>query len=176
MGNRFAALIVFAAAACQPMYGGPAEHLHPVKTLPKGPQPAEPPIAYVDDCTFDFHSRPATKHRAGSPQLDETAAQQLARAEADTPARGELIQGSIATYSRALAADPYDADATLGLALAYDHVLHKGCALALLKRLGKLADHPTFAAAAGPVADSVGDHAAWFKGYRREALAALGRP
>jgi hypothetical protein len=171
------AICALALAACQPLYGGRSEVL---KNPPKQPIPAvkPEPIAYVEECTFDFHSRPATKHRTAQPQVVASASQVLTRAEAapETPELGDLVTSSIVSYSRALAADPYDPEATLGLARAYDRVRHKGCALALLKRLGALADLPQFASAARPVARSVDDHATWFKGYRREALAALGLP
>ena len=70
--------------------------------------------------------------------------------------------------------DPYNADATLKLAVAYDKVLHKGCALAMLKRLASLSSNPKFANESNRARDAVGDNATWFKGYRKDALQAAG--
>ena len=56
-----------------------------------------------------------------------------------------LVRDAIDKYRLALQKDPYNADATLKLAVAYDKVLHKGCALAMLKRLASLASNPKFA-------------------------------
>jgi hypothetical protein len=165
-------------AACQPMYG-PAEPLHhlPPKPKPVTPVPTEE-LTFVEDCNFDFHHRAPVAHTVVNAQLDTQASAQLAKADkAPTPPeRVELATGAIETFTRALQADPYDPDATLGLARAYDSVQRKGCALALLKRLGTLADHPKFASAARPVAESVDAHRVWFHGYRKEAMAALGLP
>lgn len=176
MGQFVALFLVL--AACQPMYEGRAEPLH---HLPPKPHPAPVPteaIAYIDDCNFDFHHRAPVAHTVANVQLDTQGNEQLAKAaKAPTPPEQvDIVTGAIETYTRALQADPYDPDATLGLARAYDSVHRKGCALALLKRLGTLADHPKFASAARPVAESVDAHRVWFRDYRKEALAALGLP
>jgi hypothetical protein len=76
-------------------------------------------------------------------------------------------------YRQALIADPYNAEATLKLALAYDKVLRKGCALAMLKRLDALAANPKFGAE--PQINRVLDNESWFKPYRNDALKALGK-
>lgn len=177
MGQLWTAVWVLSLAACQPMYGQKADPL--TKLDPNRPPTIQPePIAYVDDCNFDFHKRAPVAHVTTNAQLDRDGDVQVAKAEkAPTPPeKVDLANDAITTYSRALRDNPYDPDATLGLARAYDSVRRKGCALALLERLGKLADHPRFASAAMPVAQSVGAHRTWFKDYRKEALAALGNP
>ena len=70
--------------------------------------------------------------------------------------------------------DPYDVDATLDLARAYDRVLRKGCAIAMLKRLATLSNHPAYAKQANLTIAQIDDNAGWFRGYRRDALAAVG--
>jgi len=84
------------------------------------------------------------------------------------------LEAGVTDYAKALAKDPYDADATLGLAVAYDRAWKKGCALALLKRLDTLAANPKFAGAAQRSVDRIVDHPDWFKAYRRDALRAVG--
>jgi hypothetical protein len=174
MGRFFAIACVLSVAACQPMYVGRAEPLHAIPPKPI-PTVAPEPVVYVDDCNFDFHRRVVVAHPVANVQLDTSASAQLAKAE-KAPTPQDLVDNAstaIETYSRALQADPYDPDATLGLARAYDSVHRKGCALALLQRLGTLAVHPKFASDALPVAQSVYAHSSWFKAYRREAIALL---
>ncbi len=170
-------VLVCALAACEPLYGGKSERLKtPEPTRAPVVQPE--PIAYVEDCNFDFHKRAPVAHPVTNTQLDSQAGAQLAKVDKvpTPPEKIDVATSAIETYSRALASDPYDPEATLGLARAYDSVRRKGCALALLQRLGTLADHPKFAKAALPVAQSVGAHRTWFKDYRKEALAAVGNP
>jgi hypothetical protein len=71
--------------------------------------------------------------------------------------------------------DPYSVDATLKLAIAYDKAMRKGCALALLKRLSQLAGHPKYGSEANRRIDDIDANGAWFKGYRKDAMAAVGR-
>ena len=52
-----------------------------------------------------------------------------------TSAKVGLIKEAIDKYRNALIKDRYNVDATLKLAVAYDKVLRKGCAIAMLKRL-----------------------------------------
>lgn len=181
MRHHVGVVAALAFTACQPLHGGSSEPLNQLGVKPRPAVPVEP-IAYVEDCAFDFHHKlPAAPSRTAvqaAVQLDQTADTKLARADqlAPAPEKFDAVNDAIETYSRALVVNPYDPDATLGLARAYDSVRRKGCALALLKRLGTLADHTKFAGVAAPVADSVGMHKTWFQGYRREALSALGRP
>jgi hypothetical protein len=177
MGHLSTVFCVLSLAACQPMYGQRAE---PLSKYEPGKHPVVPPeqIAYVDDCNFDFHKHAPVAHVKTNVQLDQQGEVQVAKAEKTPPAqeRVDLVTDAISTYSRALRDNPYDPDATLGLARAYDSVRRKGCALALLDRLGTLSEHPKFASSALPVAQSVVAHRAWFHDYRKEALAALRNP
>ena len=65
-------------------------------------------------------------------------------------------------------ADAYDS-------MTSDRVYRKGCALAMLKRLSALEANPKFAKGAKLAIDRVTDNAQWFKGYRKDAIAAIGR-
>ncbi len=93
----------------------------------------------------------------------------------DPNSQAELIRVSIDKFRNALIKDPYNHEATLQLAIAYDRVLRKGCALAMLKRLATLEMHPKYQKGAKLAADRVTDNAQWFKGYRKDAVAAVGR-
>jgi hypothetical protein len=61
------------------------------------------------------------------------------------------------------------------LALAYDRVYRKGCAIAMLKRLAALTVNPKYGKTANPTIDSISDNGQWFKRYRKDAMAAVGR-
>jgi hypothetical protein len=170
-----------AAAACQPLYGGKPEKLHNPEKKKAPPEPADTAteIKYVDDCTASFQDDPRKWHP--QPQLarslidvGDTA---IASSDKATEANAKvgLIKDAIDKYRNALLKDPYSADATLKLAIAYDRVIRKGCALAMLKRLAALSNNPKFAPDANRDIDSVGDNAEWFKGYRKDAMGALGR-
>jgi len=168
-------------AACQPLYGGKPEKLHnPEKKKP----PPEPPdtateIKYIDDCTASFQDDPRKWHP--QPQLAHTLIDvgdtALASSDKATEANAKvgLIKDAIDKYRNALLKDPYSTDATLKLAIAYDRVLRKGCALAMLKRLAALSNNPKFAQEANRAIDSVGDNSEWFKGYHKDAMGAVGR-
>jgi hypothetical protein len=45
----------------------------------------------------------------------------------------------------------------------------------MLKRLASLSNNPKFARTANPAIDSISDNAQWFKRYRKDAVAAVGR-
>jgi len=93
----------------------------------------------------------------------------------DPQQRVGLLRESIDRYRSALVKDPYNAEATLKLALAYDRVYRKGCAIAMLKRLAKLAENPKFAKPAVREIESISDNDQWFKRYRKDAISAVGR-
>jgi len=173
MGKALIAVCVL--AGCQ-MYKSTSPKL-------KNPEPVAhkevaAPVAevpYVEACTVDFSAQPVKRRQTtAAAQLVVTADTSLdtaARAK-DDQAKVGIVKSSIQTYSEALIKDPYNAEATLKLALAYDRVLRKGCALAMLKRLSKLASNPAFQADAR--IDRVVDNEQWFKGYREAALRAIG--
>lgn len=164
-------------AGCS-MYGAPPAVLHSPPHLrpPAGSDAGEPPIAYVDDCATDFHRDARAVHPQPKLAADLVAtgdATRDAASKATGAQQAELLVSSIQHYADALRADPYDANATLDLAVAYDRVLRKGCALALLRRLDSLAQNPHVAPAASERVADVVDNPQWFKGYRKDALAAV---
>jgi len=167
--------------ACQPLYGAKPEHMANPKE--KKPPPAPPEeivqVKYVDDCAADFRGDPAkARPQPGiAGQLvgeGETALASSNKAK-DPASQAELIKVSIDKFRNALTKDPYNQDATLQLAVAYDLVYRKGCALLMLKRLAALEANPKFARGAKAAIDRVSDNSQWFKGYRKDAIAAMGR-
>lgn len=166
--------------ACQPLYGGKPEKLvAPQKKKPPKEEVAEVQIKEVEDCQADFRGeaknvRPVP---AMSNQLTGEGDSSIASAEksTDIQQRVGLYREAIDKYRNALIKDPYNADATLKLALAYDKVYRKGCAIAMLKRLNALTANPKFAVRANPAVDSISDNGQWFKRYRKDAMAAVGR-
>jgi len=185
MGRGLVLAVAIAAlglTACQPIYGGRPEKL---SNPPRKKAPAEAPeqvveIKYVEDCAADFRGDPAKAPRpqpAIANQLlgeGETALETSEKAK-DPAAQAEQIRIAIDKLRNALIKDPYNHDATLQLAIAYDRVYRKGCALAMLKRLAALQANPKFAKGANLAADKVTDNTQWFKGYRKDAVAAVGR-
>ncbi len=180
MGKTLIAVATVLLAGCQPMYGDKAATM-------KNPQPIKPPkdlplevvkVTYDEDC--ELITKPVKNPRRNfklSQDHVRTADQKLATAEklAEPKARGDLFVDGIDDYRTALITDPFSAEATLKLAIAYDKVLRKGCALALLGRLTKLAENPTYAEAANEKIDEVADQKKMFEGYRPAALKAIGR-
>jgi hypothetical protein len=167
------ALIAVFLVACQPMYKPDAPRLRDPKQIHHVEAKTEVP--YVETCTVDFSAPPVKRRQtAAASQLVVTADSSLdtARQTSAEPAKVALIKTGIEKYGEALVKDPYNPDVTLKLALAYDSVLHKGCALAMLTRLYKLSSNPTFQASAS--IDRVVDNKHWFKGYREAALHAVG--
>jgi hypothetical protein len=164
-----------ALAACKTMYGDPPDPMPKIHARPAPPVAVEP-VHYIDDCATDFH-RDAHGLRAKPDAAATLATSADAAATSASAATGaaqaDLLVRTIQHYADALRADPYNARATLGLAVAYDRVLRKGCALAMLRRLEDLAQNPAVAPDAGHKIDDVVDNTQWFKGYRKDALAAV---
>ena len=184
LGVRILACAIFATSAltgCQALYGGKPEKLRSPEKKKKPPEPpeTETKIAYVEDCVADFRGDPlkARPQPSIANQLvgeGETALQSSEKAK-EPAGQAELIKVSIDKFRNALTKDPYNHDATLQLAIAYDKVYRKGCALAMLKRLATLQANPKFARGANLAADKVTDNAQWFRGYRKDAIAAAVR-
>ena len=172
---------LLAVTACANMYRAPSERLH---TPPKQPVPITQiekaqPIPYVETCTAFFHDPAKGVHRdqklATSRVAIGDAKVDAAIKEPAPDKRKVLFTDGIQQYRAALVVDPYDANATLQLALAYDKVWRKGCALKLLDRLATLSQHPQLGATAKQLAQEVQDNEGWFKDYRSAAKdAALG--
>jgi hypothetical protein len=166
---------------CQALYGGKPEKLRNADRKKKPVEAEEKPseVKYVEECSTNFRDDPKlarpdpSRANALVGDGDDTLAQ-ASRAK-DPQGQAELIRQSIDKYRSALVKDPYNAEATLKLALAYDKVYRKGCVIALLKRIASLESHPTFKPRAKRVADSVADDGNMFKGYRKDAVQAVGR-
>jgi hypothetical protein len=174
------ALISF-GLGCQSLYGGRPEKLPPV---PRKKAPPEAPVAEVqvkeiDDCKADFQADPklVRPQSALSNQLTGEGDTAIANSDkaAEPAAQAGLLREGIDKYRNALLKDPYNPEATLKLARAYDRVYRKGCAIAMLKRLAKLAENPKFSKPAAREIDSISDNDQWFKRYRKDAISAVGR-
>lgn len=189
MGRRTGALIAAVVlvglagllGACQPLYGNKPEKLHSLEKKKRPPEEtaAATEVKYVEDCSANFREDPkrVNQQTGVSNTLvgdGDTALQQSNKAK-DPPSQAELIRVAIDKYRNALVKDPYNSEATLKLAVAYDLVYRKGCALAMLKRLASLSSNPRFAKQANRSIDSVTDNTQWFKGYRKDAISSVGR-
>jgi len=167
--------------ACAPLYGGKAEKLKNPEKKKKPPEAevVAAEIKYVDDCVAIFNDDPkkVKAQTALAQQLTaqaETALDQADKAKEDSM-KVSLIKEAIEKYRNALIKDPYSVPATLKLAVAYDRVLRKGCAIVMLKRLAALSGNPKWRDEANRNIDTIDTNAQWFKGYRKDALAAVGR-
>lgn len=177
------ACLVFVAGSvgCQAMYGGKPEKQRnpPRKKKPAEAAEKEPEIKYIDECVANFRDDPklARPDPSSGNRLvgdGDAAIAQVPRAK-DAVSQIELVKQGIEKYRSALIKDPYNQEATLKLAIAYDLVHRKGCALALLKRISALESHPKYRPAAKRVADEVADNGSLFRGYRNDAVQAVGR-
>lgn len=180
-GVAFALAVVIAAgtgAGCQPLYGGKPESM---RNPPKKKPPPEADVAAVeikwdDDCDANFHDKPAGMPNANAAKaLSETASNTLVQADRtdDPKSRASLTIEAIEKYKQALNKDPYNAEATYGLAIAYTKLLRKGCTLKLLKRLSDLKANPKYAPDAQRMIDAASDQNA-FKPFKKEAEKELG--
>jgi hypothetical protein len=175
-------LLVVVLAGCQPMYGDPAQKLKDPKVVGAGSGSAEPPAKkqYIDRCVTTPQlvapAKGAPRNTSGAQTHDQAG--QTAAVKAQEPAstvdqKRDLTLEAIKQYSLALQQDPYDADATLQLAVLYDRTLRKGCALVMLKRLQELSQHKAFEAHAKVMKEFVYSNTHLFADYRDEAMAAL---
>ena len=154
------------------------------------PAPTKPPLVpveqvvinYKDSCDFSttrVTAKVTRKTREADAQTQEADVKVVAYDQATTEqAKSDLIIDGIDHYAAALKSDPFNAQATLKLALAYDKVRRKGCALALLQRLDSLAQNPKFEKEANDAIDQVlqSTNRHWFSGYRADAVRAVGHP
>jgi hypothetical protein len=177
-------LALAVAAGCQGMYDGKAQHL-------KDPDPVRPPKGYTDEpppadlvyntdpCVIRDAPQPIAKKGAVK-HTDELTGQGDEKVKkfdhsVDPKEKTVLIKSSLDDYRKALVDDPFSAEATMKLAVAYDKVLRKSCALALLGRLSKLAENPKYSTAANARIDEIVDHDVYFHDYRNDAIKAVGR-
>jgi hypothetical protein len=185
MGPRLLACIAvssaLALAACQPLYGNKPDKLVTPSKKKKPPEVEGPPaeVKYVEECNADFRDDPKKAHpQSGISRTlttdGDTVLASSDKAKEDTAKVG-LIKEAIEKYRNALIKDPYNVEATLKLAIAYDKVLRKGCAIAMLKRLAAFSNNPKWAAEANRNIDAIDATPQWFKGYRKDAMSAVGR-
>lgn len=168
--------------ACSPLYGGKAERLKPPTKKPRPPEAevTAAPIKYIDDCTVNFATPQVKPNNSSAARSSaENAEQKVDESIRSEDPRQQVIalESAMTAARNALKVDPYNANATLQLARAYDRALRKGCALALLKRLSALemATSYDFARDAKAALDRVSDNPKWFSGYRKDAMSAAGR-
>jgi len=165
------------------MYKNKAETL---KNPPKRNGPAvvvgpEPAPTFLDACDVNFSGPPIkrSKHMLSHSQKQTSnanaALQPSLAARPTTASSVKSVSDAIDLYRNALLSDPYNAEATLKLALAYDRLLRKGCALAMLRRLDSIASNGKLDPYATPMVDLVVQNPHWFKPYHSEALKAVGR-
>jgi hypothetical protein len=175
-------LIVFglvAAWGCKPLYGGKPEGLKnpPKKRPPVETEVAAAPIAWNEECETYFHEKPGITppNVALGRSMSQSASDTLVQAERsqEPKARASLTIEAIEKFKAALNKDPYSAEATYGLAVAYTKVLQKGCTLKLLKRLSDLRANPRFEQDARRMIDAAADQNA-FKPFKKEAHRELG--
>jgi hypothetical protein len=153
------------------MYGEKPDTLKaPKQITKKGPGTKKEP-EFIDKCTFN------TGGDAKKARTDTKLAEPLVKAgnakiasapnEPEQP-RLKTYEKSIENYADALRKDNYNADATLGLARAYDALRHKGCAIMLVKRLTELTTNAKYEPDARRAIAEVKAHSDWFAGYRAE--------
>jgi hypothetical protein len=173
---------VVAVAGCQPMYGTKPDRLRNpevVKVKPKPEVKPEPPPApvYLDKCKLPTPAQLAQRDRTGAQGPFTEGSNRFAEAEAlptESPEQAATAKQSLEKFRDALSRDHFHADATLGLARTYDTFHRKGCALALLKRIGQMRLNKAFQKEADRVANSVNQHAdQWFAAYESEARDAV---
>ncbi len=182
LGRQLSCLaLAVGVASCSPLYGGRPEKLKNPVQKKRPPEAAEsaPDIKYVEECSANFSDDPK-KARPQPPaarqqfDLGEVALDQADKAKEDQ-LKVSHLKDAIEKYRSALVKDPYNIPATLKLAVAYDRVLRKACAIAMLKRLSSLSNNPKWASEANRNIDSIDANAQWFRGYRKDALSAVGR-
>jgi hypothetical protein len=170
-------------AAVLTMVARPALEAAP-KKKPAKKAPAKPtgvPIKWDDECQARFLEDPKQYARA-NPYLARARLEPLdlelveTRKLTDSEPKVQKVVSLLSRYWMVLAnQDPYSAQATLGIAIGYDMVFKKGCALRMLRRLGELERHPAFMRAARQAIDDVDSTPSYFTHYRKEALSAMGR-
>jgi hypothetical protein len=176
MRNFWRVVWVIGLAACK-LYGDPAAKMHTPDSQPAKPEAAAGPV-YVKECPVDGPRvlKPAKPDEVAAAAGVHSSEVALAHYDTETNAdqRVSLLKQSVDGYRTALVKDPYNVEATLGLAVAYDVAHRQGCALVMLHRLYELASHPKWSIPARSAIGRIGTTQRWFKDYRSEALVAVG--
>ena len=180
-------LAVIAFAACQPMYGAKAPPLKNPTVVPEKKRVIKPDDVAVKPApieTCEWRTTPLPdptklpkRDTVRSQEATQRADQKIVKLDTapDVKTKEALLIDSIQEYGAALNKDPYNAEATLKLAVAYDKALRKGCALKLINRLAKMSAHPKLERDANAKLDEIENHKTWFEDYRPEAMKATGR-
>lgn len=148
----------------------PAKKTPPADALAKA-------IRWQEDCRADFFAKAtSTPRRAEGVALADAGTALLRSAETEPAprAKARLLIDAMGRFRAALAKDPYNPQASFGLAIAYARARQKGCALALLKRLALVDANGTLATDATNVVSAALEERT-FAPFRKEADAALGR-
>jgi hypothetical protein len=178
---RMALITLGIAAACQPMYMGKREKLktpdavaRPVGSGSGAGSAVKATPKLDENCGTDRATRATSlPSRSIGEQGDKKRVE--ASREADAKKRAEKALEAVELYRSALAKDPYNTEATLGLAVSYDMLRRKGCALKMLSRIATLAKHQSYRDKADRSADEVKNTPQWFEHYRSDAERAVGR-
>jgi hypothetical protein len=177
--GKLGILVLFVLGACKPMYGDPPQRLRNPEPVPHSTEiPGAQAGIIVDSAPCDLITTrtPAKRETAAAEQHIDRGDEKLRNwTQAPPEAKTDLIIDGIDEYSAALRKDPFNAQATLKLALAYDKVVRKSCVMAMLRRLDQLAQNPKFKREAESAIDELEQQSKWFAPYRRDALRAVGR-
>lgn len=187
-GSVLACLVIgvslTAAGGCKPLYGNKPEKPYSPRQKREKAKPPEVVSEFkpIDDCQVSFHDPPlkgptsqANLRASESAAQNAEAAMGQAAKATDDSSKLNYYKSAVESYRQALQKDPYNANVTLKLAVAYDSVLRKGCALALLRRIALMAANPRYSVGAGHAQDDVEQNTSMFAKYRSDAVAAVGR-
>lgn len=149
MRKPLALWVILGVVACQPLYGNRPDNMpNPRQVRPKDGAPVATAIEWDTNCDSPYFEKPTAlkPNRAIVQQHVATGEQSLTAADSEeVPAKkSTLVITAINEYKQALAEDPYDSEATYGLAVAYATVYKKQCALDLINRLVALRANPKF--------------------------------
>ena len=171
--------ITLTQAACPHPYSGKAARLKkPAKKKrpPEEPEQVAQGPVLDEECRTNFFDKPNPRRRSSQGiALAQEAENHIREAESkDGQDRIVAVKDALSKLRNALKADPYGAEATYKMAVAYALVGKKGCAVALLQRLSDLTKMPEVESEANRIIDRASRDQR-FDLFRKEADAALGR-
>ena len=156
-------------ASCSgPYAAGPSPLVRPVKKK----RPPAASATYDDQCKTDFFAD-ASRVKPRPRDADQLVVQGNRILTSGDDEAATMLD-ALSKFRGALAADPYQAEATFKMAVVYAQLRKKGCAVALLKRLAELERHPDFERQAALMIQAAQGESS-FDGFRDEANAAVGR-
>jgi hypothetical protein len=165
------------ATGCAGLYSGKPEKLKPAPKKKRPPEPDAAAVPYNEECKTAFFEDGSKVRRdqggARAKVSQGDASLSSAEGSADKGSQASLTIEAINNYKKALLADPYSAEATYKLAVAYAKVRKKKCAVDLLTRLAALKKHPDYETEAKRMIQAASQEGA-FQGFRKDADGALG--